>query len=155
MSCPSLPIDPDPPWDPKYPTTKNHTPSAISRDEVLWMLQQGQKPGKDFILVDLRQVDHTGGTIRGSINLPVQSLYPTLPTLYTLFTSAEIKCIIWYCGSSQHRGLRAAAWMNDYIKEQGNPDIRSFMLLGGIKGWANAGAEYTRLMDEYQEDVWY
>lgn len=45
--------------------------------------------------------------------------------------------------------------MDDYIKEQGNPGIRSFMLLGGIKGWANSGAEYTRLMDEYQEDVWY
>jgi arsenical-resistance protein 2 len=59
MSCQSLPLDPDSPWDPKYPTAKNETPSSISRDEVLGMLQQGQKPGKDFILVDIRQVDHT------------------------------------------------------------------------------------------------
>lgn len=58
MSCPSLPLDPDSPWDPNYPIAKNKTPSAITREEVLRMLQQGQKPGKDFILVDLRQVDH-------------------------------------------------------------------------------------------------
>ncbi|KAH8706897.1 hypothetical protein GQ44DRAFT_629466, partial [Phaeosphaeriaceae sp. PMI808] len=106
------------------------TPSAISRDEVLTMLRQGQKPGKDFLLIDLRQADHTGGTIRGSINLPAQSLYPTLPTLYMLLAGADIKCIIWYCGSSQHRGLRAAAWMDDYIKEQGNEIIKSVMLTG-------------------------
>ncbi|PVH68961.1 Rhodanese-like protein [Cadophora sp. DSE1049] len=146
--------DPNSPWDPTYPIAKNQTPSAITRDEVLEMLRQGQKPGKDFILVDLRQADHTGGTIRGSINLPAQSLYPTLPTLYTLFSRANIKCVIWYCGSSQHRGLRAAAWMDDYIKEQGNQDMKSFMLKGGVKGWAGAGAEYTSLMDEYREHTW-
>lgn len=44
--------------------------------------------------------------------------------------------------------------MDDYIKDQGNPSIRSFVLCGGIKGWAKAGVEYTKLMDEYQEDAW-
>jgi arsenical-resistance protein 2 len=44
--------------------------------------------------------------------------------------------------------------MDDFIKEQGNSNIKSFMLFGGIKGWANAGAEYTELMDEYQKEVW-
>ncbi len=38
-----------------------------------------------------------GGTIRGSINLPAQSLYPTIPTLYTVFKAACIHTIIWYC----------------------------------------------------------
>jgi arsenical-resistance protein 2 len=54
-----LPLDPDSPWDPNYPIANNQTPSAISRAEVIKMLEQGQRPGKDFILVDLRQVDHT------------------------------------------------------------------------------------------------
>lgn len=44
--------------------------------------------------------------------------------------------------------------MDDYIEGQGHASMKSFMLLGGIKGWANAGAEYTRLMDEYEESVW-
>lgn len=39
-----------------------------------------------------------GGTIRGSLNLPAQSLYETLPTLYTLCEAANIGIVIWYCG---------------------------------------------------------
>lgn len=38
-----------------------------------------------------------GGTIRGSINLPAQSLYPAIPTLYNLFKSAGVQKVIWYC----------------------------------------------------------
>jgi len=44
--------------------------------------------------------------------------------------------------------------MDDYIKEQGNQDMKSFMLMGGVKGWAGAGTEYTSLMDEYREGIW-
>ncbi|KAJ9161168.1 hypothetical protein NKR19_g2551 [Coniochaeta hoffmannii] len=50
--------------------------------------------GKDFILVDLRKADHEGGTIRGSINLPAQSLWPTIPTLYKMFKAAGLRKII-------------------------------------------------------------
>lgn len=32
--------------------------------------------------------------------------------------------------------------------------MQSLTLVGGIKGWSNAGEEYVQLMDEYQEKVW-
>ncbi|KAH7190514.1 hypothetical protein DER44DRAFT_678819, partial [Fusarium oxysporum] len=56
----------------------------------------------DFVLVDLRLNGHElrscpGGTIRGSINLPAQSLCPTIPTLYNMFKAAGLRKIIWYC----------------------------------------------------------
>lgn len=190
MSSTTLP--PDSPWDPAYPVAKNQNPSTITRSEVLKMLREGKQPGKDFVLVDLRREDRTvscsntysqsidissnalclqGGTVRGSINLPAQSLYPAIPTLYTMFTTAKIGSVIWYCGelrvdfaseysdrswpgSSKHRGLRGAAWMDDYIKERGDPSLRSLVLLDGIRGWANAGTEYTAFMDEYDESAW-
>jgi arsenical-resistance protein 2 len=41
-----------------------------------------------------------GGTIRGSINLPAHSLYPTLPAVYALLSSSGVKHVIWYCGKS-------------------------------------------------------
>lgn len=41
-----------------------------------------------------------GGTIHGSVNLPAQTLYPTIPTLYALFSAAKIEKVIWYCGKS-------------------------------------------------------
>lgn len=42
-----------------------------------------------------------GGTIRGSINLPAQSLYNSLPTLLSLCEAAKIDTVIWYCGKQQ------------------------------------------------------
>ena len=38
-----------------------------------------------------------GGTIRGSINLPAQSLWPTIPTLYSVLKAASVRKVIWYC----------------------------------------------------------
>lgn len=41
-----------------------------------------------------------GGLIRGSINLPAQSLYYTIPALYNLFSAAKKTKVIWYCGKN-------------------------------------------------------
>lgn len=122
-----------------------------------------------------------GGTIHGSINLPAQTLHPTIPTLYTLFSAAKIEKVIWYCGksisklrlgpqwensywydlnanltagSSRGRGNRAAGWFADFIAEKGDTLMKSQTLEEGIKGWAVAGEEYVKLMDEYDEAVW-
>jgi len=40
-----------------------------------------------------------GGTIRGSINLPAQSLPLTLPSVYAMFKSAGLRKVIFYCGA--------------------------------------------------------
>ncbi|KAL8929091.1 MAG: hypothetical protein Q9172_000634 [Xanthocarpia lactea] len=149
-----------PPWHDSYPPPKSVL-SSIHRTELLHWFQEGEKPGKDFILIDLRRTDHEvsqsvskGGTIHGSINLPAQSLYPTIPTLYTLFSTAKVEKIVWYCGSSRGRGNRAARWFADYTAEKGDTAMRSYALEEGVKGWALAGEEYVKLMDEYCEAVW-
>lgn len=46
-----------------------------------------------------------GGTIRGSLNLPAQTLHLSLPTLYEIFTASQIKMIIFYCGTCPHNHL--------------------------------------------------
>ncbi|OQE02136.1 hypothetical protein PENSOL_c003G10801 [Penicillium solitum] len=128
--------------------------SSISRLELLRWFQEGKKIGKDFVLVDLRRTDFEGGTIRGSLNLPAQSLYPTILTLYSIISQGRIANVVWYCGSSRVRGVRAANWFAEYLEEQKNTKIRSLVLEGDIKGWAAAGKDYTRLMDEYDELKW-
>ncbi|KAK9367920.1 Rhodanese-like domain-containing protein [Lipomyces kononenkoae] len=141
------------PWYAAYPEAVT-TPTPISRQELLQAFREGKMPGRDFVLVDLRRTDHEGGTIAGSMNLPAQSLYPSIPTLYNLLDAAKVPQIIWYCGSSRGRGTRAASWFADYIKQQNNPTLKSLVLEGGIKGWAAAGEEYTTLMDGYEESYW-
>ncbi|KAK3984618.1 arsenical-resistance protein 2 [Cladorrhinum sp. PSN332] len=154
------PTDPQPPapqpqpWHAAYPAP-NSTGGEISRQEVLTLLRTVPPAQRDFVLVDLRRNDFEGGTIRGSINLPAQSLFPTLAALYDLWRKAGVKKVIFYCGSSRGRGSRATGWLADHIAKEGDDaKMESLALVGGIKGWAGAGGEYVEWMDEYDEKVW-
>merc|ERR1711988_694 len=88
------------PWHAAYPAPRAVDLRKLTPAQVLDLLQSadagssGQAP--TLVLVDLRRNDHEGGTIRGSINLPAQSLYPTIPTLYNMFRAAGIRTVIWY-----------------------------------------------------------
>ncbi|OQE08867.1 hypothetical protein PENVUL_c008G02155 [Penicillium vulpinum] len=126
----------------------------ISRLELLRWFQGGKKIGKDFVLVDLRRTDFEGGTIRGSLNLPAESLFPTVPTLYSILSQGRVANVVWYCGSSRGRGVRAANWFAEYLERQKDMEMKSLVLEGGIKGWVAAGKDYTQLLDEYDESKW-
>ncbi|MCJ1397813.1 hypothetical protein MMC11_001009 [Xylographa trunciseda] len=141
------------PWHAEYPPPRSPEPPSISRSELLNMLQTAT-PGNDFVLIDLRRTDHEGGTIRGSINLRAQTMYHSIPTLYSLFSKAKVQTVIWYCGSSRGRGTRAAAWFGDYCVDRGDGAMRSVILLEGIMGWATGGEEYVALMDGYDSGAW-
>jgi arsenical-resistance protein 2 len=56
--------------------------------------------------------------------------------------------------TSRKRGNLAAGWFADFLSEQGDSEIESFALLGGVLGWATAGEEFTDLMEGYEEEVW-
>lgn len=86
------------PWHAAFPAAVS-LPVFIPASQVLQKLTT-KAPG--FVLVDLRRNDHEGGTIEGSINLPAQTLYPSLPTLYTLFKNAGVREVIFYCGMLLH-----------------------------------------------------
>ncbi|KAF3143407.1 hypothetical protein TWF703_010821 [Orbilia oligospora] len=152
MSCEAPPTADGSPWHAAFPSPRTTKPGALTRKEVLELLQKEGR--KDFVLVDLRRNDYEGGTIRGSINLPAQSLYPTIPTLYDLFKAGNMKQVIWYCGSSAGRGTRAAGWFADHIDDKGDTEMKSVILEGGIKGWVKGGNEYTETMIGYAEEAW-
>jgi arsenical-resistance protein 2 len=59
-----------------------------------------------------------------------------------------------WLGSSSGRGSRAAVWFADYIKDQNDSTVESYVLEEGIMGWATAGEEYMKMMDEYDASVW-
>jgi len=143
------------PWYDGYPAVKSQDVSVLVRSDFLRMIHSGASPGQDFLLVDLRRNDHVGGTIHGSLNLPAQSLYPSLPTLYAIVKAAKIPRVIWYCGSSRGRGNRAAGWFQDLLTEKEDHDIASLVLVEGIAGWVKGGAEYTKLIDEYDPEAWH
>ncbi|KFA51251.1 hypothetical protein S40293_05107 [Stachybotrys chartarum IBT 40293] len=145
------------PWHAAYPAPR-HQPGSLTRDQVLQMIIKSHELGTrpDFVLIDLRRNDHEGGTIRGSINLPAQSLYPSIPALYGILKEAGVHKVIWYCSSSRGRGTRAAGWFGDYLADNNidNGNMESLVLAEGVKGWATAGPEYLEWMDEYDSAAW-
>lgn len=48
----------EPAWHDAYPQPRDGSPDTIQRDELLALIRDGQKAGKDFLLVDLRRNDH-------------------------------------------------------------------------------------------------
>jgi arsenical-resistance protein 2 len=101
------------PWYEAYPQPSTKSPEQLSRDELLDWIHHGKQAGKDFLVVDVRKLDHTvccssnrrsyllilkGGFLRGSLNLPIESLYPSLSTVYNLCKSTSVDTVIWYCG---------------------------------------------------------
>lgn len=45
-------------WHEAYPNPRNQSPDVLERKELLARFEKGEKPGVDFLLVDLRRTDH-------------------------------------------------------------------------------------------------
>jgi hypothetical protein len=73
------------PWHKAYPSPKASASTISPSDLLQWMLD-GTIAEKEFVLSDLRRKDHKGGTIKVFLNLPAQSLYPSIHMLYDLFS---------------------------------------------------------------------
>jgi len=142
-------------WWEEFPEPKAECPRtdpSIVAKLIEVNAASGKNAQRDFLLVDVRRTDWVGGTIATSINLPAHTLYQTRPQIYQLVKQAGIKRIIFYCGSCGSRGPRCAGWMQDYLDEVEETEIKAEILIGGIKGWQKA---YDgQLMDSYDKKAW-
>ncbi len=170
------------PWWTDFPEPKS-VAAQVEPADVFRLLQdhdaQAGRP-RDFLLVDARRSDCTGGTVCGAMNLPAHSFYPTRKSLYDLCKQAGIKKVIFYCGESRDprtvrpsvvrwevdmegsrpakhegsslgRGPRCAAWLQDHVRDVGG-DVESLVMTGGIRGWVQAYSGGA--MDGYDEKAW-
>lgn len=107
------------PWEQVVSSAYDTSPQSITRDALLDMFREGQKPGLNFLLVDVRREDPKvsfdcisaryrrdcvltnlpqGFSIAGSLNIPIQTLAESLPTLHLLCKAAGIRTAIFFCG---------------------------------------------------------
>ncbi|KAF7550111.1 hypothetical protein G7046_g8125 [Stylonectria norvegica] len=144
-----------PPWWAAFPEPQAVCPQ-IDASEVADLIKKNSTAGssdpRDFLLVDVRRTDWEGGTVATSVNFPAQSFYQTRAAIYRLCKQAGIRRIIFYCGSCGSRGPRCAQWMQDYLNEVGETEIKALILNGGVKGWQKAYG--GSLMDSYDEQAW-
>ncbi|QIW95754.1 hypothetical protein AMS68_001272 [Peltaster fructicola] len=108
-----------------------------------------------MLIIDVRRTDYEGGSIRGSLNIPAQGLWWNRGMLYELAYKAGMEWVVFTCGSSQGRGPRCASWFLEHVREvAGDNDMQVMVLEGGIKGWVQAGPQFTQLMDGFDESHW-
>ncbi|KAK3987670.1 hypothetical protein QBC44DRAFT_331039 [Cladorrhinum sp. PSN332] len=153
--CKKLSLRPDgTPWYSDFPEPVS-TPSKTLPSDIYALLSQPDQDKtlleQNVLLIDTRRTDCTGGTIKGSINVPAHSFFWSRGVVYDLCLRGEVKRVVFYCGSSNGRGPRCAAWMQDYIDSLGG-DLKSEVMIGGIRGWVK---DYGgRMMEGYDEKVW-
>ncbi|GAA5907829.1 uncharacterized protein JCM6883_001906 [Sporobolomyces salmoneus] len=128
------------PWHAAFPTPRSSlndgTLSSITTAELREKIkQQSDLSKRDFLVVDVRRTDFEDGFIRGAVNLPAHSFYPTLDSLVPFLSS--YKQVIFHCQSSSGRGPRTAAWYQDKLNDLGVSPEKSegVVLTGGIKAW--------------------
>ncbi|KAK4231643.1 hypothetical protein QBC38DRAFT_200897 [Podospora fimiseda] len=140
------------PWYSDFPEPES-TPSKTPSSEIYTLLSSSSLLAKNILLIDTRRTDCTGGTIQGSINIPAHSFYWSRKVIYDLCLRGGVKRVVFYCGSSNGRGPRCAAWMQDYIDSVGGDvELKAEVMVGGIRSWVKAyGGE---MMEGYDEKVW-
>jgi hypothetical protein len=79
--------------------------------------------------------------VRGAVNIPAQSLYPTRMSWLEIL--GNIPLVIFYCGSSNGRGPRCAGWFQDVLDDVGRKNCEALVLAGGIKRWAETQEDLT------------
>lgn len=70
----------------------------ISAEQLRQRILQGQKPGENFLLVDVRGDDCKGGSVQGAMNIPMETLAAMVPTLLALTDTGNTGEVIFYCG---------------------------------------------------------
>ena len=110
-----------------------------------------------LLIVDVRRTDYTGGSIRGSLNIPAQSFYWNRGILYELAYKSDIQWVVFTCMSSSEggRARRCAGWFLEHVRDVvGDEGMQVLVLEGGVKGWVRGGEGFTGLMDGFEGGFW-
>ncbi|KAK0197061.1 Rhodanese-like domain-containing protein [Armillaria mellea] len=107
------------PWYNAFPEPKS-IPDGVSAEKLHALLLESAS----VLVVDVRRTDFEGSFIKGAINLPAHSFYPTLQGLTSIL--ARYQLVVFHCNSCKPggRGPRVT-------------ESRAVVLEGGIKGWVD------------------
>ncbi|KAG7452500.1 uncharacterized protein BT62DRAFT_925047 [Guyanagaster necrorhizus] len=121
------------PWYNAFPEPKC-IPDGISAEKLHSLLLESTNLN-NVLVVDVRRTDFEGSFIKGAINLPAHSFYPTLHVLIPIL--ARYQLVVFHCNSCKPggRGPRTAGWYQDELDRRGVTESRAVILEGGIKGW--------------------
>ncbi|ORZ40424.1 Rhodanese-like domain-containing protein [Catenaria anguillulae PL171] len=119
--------------------------AAMIRDRSL-------TPGKDYVVVDVRDDDYIGGHIPGAVNLPSHTLGDPNVIEAKAREFASVPKLIFHCALSQQRGPKAAMRFASIMGPDRTSEI--YVLIGGFSQWQQQYRNEPDLLEGYDAKVW-
>ncbi|KAF8983089.1 hypothetical protein BGZ46_010908 [Entomortierella lignicola] len=133
-------------------------PTYVDPEVLKALIEDKSKiPGKDYLVIDVRDEDRVGGHIPGSVNIPSKELPERLPALVEQYR--QVPELFFHCALSQVRGPKAAnRWSNALAESveasQGTLPQRISILRGGFGDWQRKHKNDKGLVEAYEAEYW-
>ncbi|PKS07389.1 hypothetical protein jhhlp_005991 [Lomentospora prolificans] len=145
------------------------------------ILAEAEVSDPSYAVIDVRDDDHIGGHIKGSMNVPSRTIDAMMPTLLRKLESKQT--VVFHCALSQQRGPSAALRYlreverlkserslssseaeaeataeveaaSDAIQKAKDRGQKVYVLDRGFVGWQELYGEDERLTSGYRKDLW-
>ncbi|KAK9693661.1 Cdc25 phosphatase Ibp1 [Basidiobolus ranarum] len=126
----------------------------VSNDELAqFVLNKSLTPGKDYLVVDVRDEDFQNGNIPNAINIPAHEIAERADDLIDRYQA--VPKIFFHCALSQVRGPKSARIYNEALQERGNVSNQEvFILRGGFTDWQLKYKQRPELLENYNSTYW-
>ncbi|KAI9150934.1 Cdc25 phosphatase Ibp1 [Blastocladiella emersonii ATCC 22665] len=119
--------------------------AAMVRDKSL-------RPGRDYLVVDVRDDDFVGGNIPHARNVPSHTLHDPDVAAKLAADVKDVPKLIFHCALSQQRGPKAAMYMARLLGPERTAEI--YVLIGGFSKWQDAYSDQPDLLENYDAKMW-
>ncbi|KAF9898648.1 hypothetical protein BX616_003772 [Lobosporangium transversale] len=151
-------------------TSTHQKPEFVEQEALKTLLEDKTKvPGKDYLVIDVRDEDRIGGHIPGSVNIPSKQLPDRLPQLVEEYK--DVPTLFFHCALSQVRGPKAANRWSEALAERDAkltateaaaveaanraPITQKVNILrGGFGEWQLKHKDNKDLVEAYEAEYW-
>jgi len=129
-------------------------PPYVDSSEVVALLRDKTKtPGKDFVIVDVREVDFKYGNIPSAINIHAADMLEAPEKQLDKILENKPQTVIFHCALSQVRGPKSANAFAQALKNVPGPKPDVVVLRGGFNEWQKQHRE-TDLVENLDAAAW-
>ncbi|CAG8574575.1 11664_t:CDS:2 [Paraglomus brasilianum] len=112
-----------------------------------------KEPGKDYLVVDVRDDDYVCGHIPGAINIPSHTLADEVNKLIDNY--GQVPEIFFHCALSQQRGPSSARVYSETLLQKDTKTSQKIQILrGGFVQWQEKYKDDPQLVEDYDKDAW-
>jgi len=112
---------------------------------------------KSLLIVDVRDDDHKGGHIPGSLHVPSETFEAAVDNLVK-GKARDVGTVVFHCSYSQQRGPKTARIYSEtreaHSAKESLPPQEILILRGGFSEWQAVYREDPYLVEKWDKKVW-